>query len=93
MDELQILPEQEVKELFIRHEARDEVRFMDVGEKLDKILYNHLSHMEPDLAETRESMAEVKEALKWNTWLLKGFAMGVGSLLLALILAILTKII
>ncbi len=74
-----ILPESEVTELFVRHEVRDEERFGDVNTKLDKILNNHLSHMEPDIA--------------WIVWIIKWLLTGLGTVVAGLILALLSKLI
>ncbi len=74
-----ILPASEVTQLFFRHEVRDEERFGDVNNKLDKILNNHLAHMEPDLA--------------WLVWIMKWLLTGIGTIVAGLILALLTKLI
>ncbi len=58
-----------IKDFFIHHETEDERRFGEAADrdksmddKLDKMLNNHLAHIEPDLA-------EAKIDLKWMKWI------------------------
>ncbi len=81
-----ILPANEVTQLFLRHETRDEERFGDVNSKLDKILNNHLYHMEPDIA-------SIKSNNEWQNYILKWLMGGIGTIVAGLILALITKFI
>lgn len=91
-----------VEQLFNDHEKLDEKRFnaaksrdQGMSKKLDKILGNHLAHMEPDLAALKEIQSVQNETLKWQNKLLIGILGGIGSLFITVIagvaIAFLTK--
>lgn len=51
---------QDLADQFRDHEEHDDNRFTALDGKLEKILNNHLAHMEPDLASMKADMVWVK---------------------------------